>query len=119
MSTSLLAILSQLEERTRPLLPVGPSWRFQRLVDFRAREAILQLWEDPGGALPPVLAGQVNLRETDPGDGPPSFTGAMHKAAGGNDMQPFAFQSGAATEVERQAGIIAEMWRGIIGGAGG
>ena len=119
MSTSLLAFLTLLEERTRPLLPAGSAWRFQRLVDFRAREAVLQLWEDPGSALPAVLTGQVDLRETRPGEGPPSFTGALRTAAGGNDLRPFAFPAGTESEVERQAKIIAEMWRGVIGGKEG
>ena len=68
MSTSLIAFLTLLEKRVQPLLPTGRTWRFQRLIDFRAGQAVLQLWEDPDNS----LTGQVELREArhEEGDAP-------------------------------------------------
>ena len=106
MSTSLLAFFTLLEKRVFPLLASDKTWRFQRIVDFRAREGTLQIWEEPGG----VLTGQVSMRETRHEDGLPSFNGAAQTAAGGNDTRKFSFQPQNEAEVERQAQLIAETW---------
>ena len=106
MSTSLLAFFTLLEKCVLPLLTADKTWRFQRIVDFRAREGTLQLWEEPGS----ILTGQVALRETRHEDGLPSFNGTVQTAAGGNDVRKFSFQPQNETEVERQAQIVAETW---------
>ena len=106
MSTSLLAFFTLLEKRVVPLLASDKTWRFQRIVDFRAREGTLQLWEEPAG----VLTGQVLLRETRHEDGAPSFGGAVQTAAGGSDPRKFSFRPQNEAEVERQAQLVAETW---------
>ena len=106
MSTSLLAFFTVLEKRVLPLLASDKTWRFQRIVDFRAREGTLQLWEEPEG----VLTGQVSLRETRHEDGLPSFSASVQTAAGGNDARKFSFQPQNEAETERQAQLVAETW---------
>ena len=94
-----------------PLLPTGRTWRFQRLVDFRAAQAVLQLWEDAGGPTPAILSGQVELRETRHEDGASSFSGAVQSAVGGSEVRSFSFHPRNEVDVDRQVEIVAEMWR--------
>ncbi len=115
MSTGLLAFLTLLENRTLPLLPADKTWRFQRIVDFRAAQAVLQLWENPDSPAPAILSGQVDLREVRHEDGAPSFTGAVQSAVGGSEVRNFSFHPRSEVEVERQATLIAEMWWKLVG----
>lgn len=116
MSTSLLAFLTLLEKRTLPVLPTGRSWRFQRLVDFRAARAVLQLWEEPDGPASAILTGQVDLRETRHEDGAPSFAGAVQSTDGGSEMKNFSFHPRSEADVEHQATVVANLWGKAIGG---
>ena len=110
MSTSLLAFLTLLEKRFLPLLPADKTWRFQRLVDFRAHEGTLQLWEEPGGADPALLTGQVAMRETQQENTAASYSGTVQNVATGAETRKFSFHPQNDAEVERQAQLIAEMW---------
>ena len=114
MSTSLLAFLTLLEKRVQPLLPAGKTWRFQRIVDFRAGQAVLQVWEDPDS----VLAGQIDLREARHEDGAPSFHGAVQSVTEGVNPKAFSFHPNSEADVERQVELVAEMWRRAIGTEG-
>lgn len=114
MSTSSLAFLTLLEKRVHPLLPVGKTWRFQRIVDFRAHEATLQLWDEPGGAQPGILIGQVAMRETRREDGTTSFGGLLQGAAGKGDPQKFSFHPQTHADVEHEAQLIAETWGRLL-----
>ena len=114
MSTSLLAFLTLLEKRVLPLLPAGKTWRFQRIVDFRAGQAVLQVWEESES----VLAGQVELREARHEDGAPSYHGMVQSVVEGVNAKGFSFHPNNEADVERQAELVADMWRRTIGAEG-
>ncbi len=110
MSTSLLAFLTLVETCVRPRLTEEKSWRFQRLVNFKAHEGVLQLWDGD------VLAGQTELRESGQGEGPPSFSGTVQSAGDTAAPRAFSFRAVNAAEVERQAQHVAELWRPAVPG---
>ena len=112
MSTSLIAFLTVLENQVRPLLPEGKAWRFQRLVDFRADEATLQLWETD------ALAGQAQVRKTGQGDSGATFVGSVQSAGETDARRSFSFRPTTDAEVERQARIVAGLWRETMSGGG-
>ncbi len=109
-----MAFLTLLEKRVQPLLPGEKAWRFQRIVDFGAGQAVLQLWEDSDG----MLAGQVDLREARHGDGAPSFHGVVQSIDETQGPKKFSFHSSSETEVERQAELVAELWRRTLDAGG-
>lgn len=114
MSPSLLAFLTVLERHVRPTLPADGEWHFQRLVNFQAGEATLQLWEAES------LRGQAEVRQTSQSDGSAAFAGSVQstgEAPAGR--RTFSFRPTSDHEVERQAQHVADLWRQIMppGGA--
>lgn len=110
MSTSLIAFLTVLETHVRPLLPDGKAWRFQRLLNFRADEATLQLWSSD------ALAGQAEVRKTGQSDGGANFAGSVQSVGTPGERRPFSFRPTSDAEVERQAQQVAASWRQILPG---
>ncbi len=110
MSATLLAFLTRLEEHLRPALPEGRDWRFQRLLDFRAQQGTLQLWEGE------ALAGQAEARLARQEGGEPSFSGAVTGTGEAGASRAFSFRSTTAEEFERQARQAADLWRQVLPG---
>ena len=107
-------LFDPLEDCSLPLLPADRYWRFQRLIDFRAREAVLQLWEEPGNARPAVLVGQLEPAGNATGRRPVVVQRPLRTVRATNEPRSLSFHPATEEEVDREAETIAQMWPDCI-----